>query len=65
MAKEDKKKETKDKVACQYCGKEYSPRGIANHEVACPENPKNKELVERPTEPKAVVDIGSMTVKHN
>jgi DNA-directed RNA polymerase subunit M/transcription elongation factor TFIIS len=30
------------KVECQYCGKEYSPRGIANHEKACKENPENK-----------------------
>lgn len=32
----------KEKVVCQYCGKEYSKSGIANHEKACPENPANK-----------------------
>ena len=29
-----------NKVACQYCGKEYSPRGIKAHERACKENPE-------------------------
>lgn len=29
------------KVECEFCGKEYSPRGIANHEKACKENPEN------------------------
>lgn len=33
----------KEKVKCQYCGKEYSPRGIKTHENACSENPENKE----------------------
>jgi hypothetical protein len=33
----------KEKVECQYCGKEYSPRGIKTHENACSENPENKE----------------------
>lgn len=32
-----------EKVACQYCGKEYSKAGIANHEKSCAENPKNKK----------------------
>ena len=31
-----------DKVKCQYCGKEFSKAGIANHEKACSENPENK-----------------------
>lgn len=30
-----------EKVVCQYCGKELSKAGIANHEKACPKNPKN------------------------
>ena len=30
-----------DKVECQYCGKEFSKAGIANHEKACSENPEN------------------------
>lgn len=36
-------KTTDDKVACQYCDKKYSNRGIANHEKACKENPINRE----------------------
>jgi len=32
-----------EKVACQYCGKEYSKAGIANHEKSCAENPANKK----------------------
>lgn len=32
-----------EKVACQYCGKEYSKAGIANHEKSCAENPENKK----------------------
>src|SRR3712207_2793336 len=34
------------KIACQYCGKEFSKAGIANHEKACPENPQNKVNIE-------------------
>ncbi len=30
-----------DKVECQYCGKEFSKAGIANHEKACSKNPEN------------------------
>lgn len=30
------------KGTCQYCGKEMSKAGIANHEKACSENPANK-----------------------
>lgn len=36
----------KEKVACQYCGKEYSPKGIPNHEASCAKNPKNMETPE-------------------
>lgn len=32
-----------EKVECQYCGKEFSKRGVANHERYCDENPENKE----------------------
>lgn len=32
----------KDKVACQYCGKEYHKSGVANHEKSCSENPENQ-----------------------
>lgn len=32
-----------EKVECQYCGKKYSKRGVANHEKYCDENPENKE----------------------
>jgi PHP family Zn ribbon phosphoesterase len=35
----DKKKV--EKVACQYCGKKYSPKGVKNHEQACSKNPEN------------------------
>ena len=35
----------KDTVKCQYCGEEFSPRGIKSHEKACEKNPKNKNLV--------------------
>lgn len=31
----------KEKVACQYCDKEYSPQGISSHEKACDKNPAN------------------------
>lgn len=35
--------EIKDgKVACQYCGKKYSQKGLGSHEKACKENPDNK-----------------------
>lgn len=36
------------KVACKYCGEEYSARGISSHERNCSENPENqeKEVVE-------------------
>lgn len=30
------------KGTCQYCGKELSKAGVANHEKACSENPANK-----------------------
>lgn len=53
---------SEEKVECQYCGKEYSPKGIKNHESACPENPDNKveeeeiEVAKTPTksQPKQV-----------
>ena len=32
---------SKDKVACQYCGKEYTAQGVSSHERACSENPVN------------------------
>ena len=35
----------KDVVKCQYCGEEYSSRGIKSHEKACSKNPNNKDLV--------------------
>lgn len=31
-----------EKVACQFCGKEYSPRGVAVHERSCKSNPENE-----------------------
>ena len=37
---EDKDKKDSNKVACQYCGKEYSPRGVKTHEKACADNPQ-------------------------
>ena len=30
-----------EKVACQFCGKEYSKAGVQNHEKACLMNPEN------------------------
>ena len=44
-----------DKVACQYCGKEFSKAGIANHEKACSENPENK-VKETVVEPEVIVE---------
>jgi len=48
-----------DKVECQYCGKEFSKAGIANHEKACSENPENvveETIVEPVLEIKEVVN---------
>jgi hypothetical protein len=46
----------KDRVKCQYCDKEYSPKGVASHERACSENPDNvieeKEVKEVKTKSK-------------
>lgn len=44
--------EKDNKVTCQFCEKEYSKSGIANHEKACPQNPENaeEEVVEVPVE---------------
>lgn len=39
---EEPEEETPDKVACQFCGKEYSFRGVNLHEKACKKNPENK-----------------------
>lgn len=39
-----------EKVECQYCGKEYSPKGIKNHESACSKNPVNIEEDEKEEE---------------
>lgn len=44
-----------DKVECQYCGKEFSKAGIANHEKACSENPENK-VKETVVEPEVIVE---------
>ena len=44
-----------DKVECQYCGKEYSKAGIANHEKACSENPENV-VEETIVEPEVIVE---------
>lgn len=41
-SEEEQKVNDNGKVECQFCGKEYSPRGIANHEKACKKNPDNK-----------------------
>mgnify|MGYP006438781771 CR=1 FL=1 len=41
-AKKVKKDKKDDKVACQYCGKKYSSKGIKRHESSCDENPDNK-----------------------
>lgn len=30
-------------VKCQYCGEEFSTRGIKTHERNCPKNPENKD----------------------
>lgn len=47
-----------EKVTCQYCGKEFSKAGIANHEKSCPKNPANiKEEVE------AVVEVEVQAVE--
>lgn len=42
--KEDSEAEVEEngKVACQYCGKEYSPNGVKRHESSCDDNPDNK-----------------------
>ena len=48
-----------DKVECQYCGKEFSKAGIANHEKACSKNPENvveDTIVEPVLEIKEVVN---------
>ena len=44
-----------DKVECQYCGKEFSKAGIANHEKACSENPENK-VEETILEPEVILE---------
>lgn len=44
-----------DKVECQYCGKEFSKAGIANHEKACSENPENK-VEETVVEPEVILE---------
>ncbi len=44
-----------DKVDCQYCGKEFSKAGIANHEKACSENPENK-VEETVVEPEVTLE---------
>lgn len=31
-----------DKVACKYCGKEYSPKGIKAHENSCSHKPRGE-----------------------
>lgn len=48
-------KRDKDKVECQYCGKEYSKAGITNHEKACSENPENI-VEETVVEPEVIVE---------
>lgn len=40
--KDKKPTKKKGKVACRYCGKLYSVRGIASHEKSCKKNPDNK-----------------------
>lgn len=32
------------KVECQYCGKEFSEKGIKMHERSCPEKPEEAEV---------------------
>lgn len=39
------KTKDKEKVPCQFCGKEYSAKGVANHEKACDKNPANMDDV--------------------
>jgi hypothetical protein len=57
MANKDNKE---TKVKCKYCGEEFSPKGIANHEAACDKNPKNSK------EGPKVVKVGKkMQVKFN
>jgi hypothetical protein len=46
-----------EKVACQYCGKEISKAGIANHEKACPENPKNKVIDDTTVETPETLEV--------
>lgn len=61
MTKKDK---DKDKVDCQYCGKEYSKAGINNHEKACSENPEN--IVEETiVEPEVIVESVLEEVKED
>lgn len=45
-----------EKVECQYCGKEFSKSGVANHEKACTENPENV-VKEEKVEAEVVVDV--------
>lgn len=46
-----------DKVTCQYCGKDYSKAGIANHEKACPKNPDNIVEEEKVLEVKEEIQV--------
>lgn len=54
------------KVKCQYCGKEYSDRGIQAHERACSENPVNQTneevvLVDKTKEEEEIVLVSKET----
>ena len=46
-----------EKVTCQFCGKEYSKAGIANHEKACLMNPENFAKEEDVEEVKEDVEV--------
>lgn len=39
---EAKEAVSNEKEACKFCGKKYSPKGLANHEKSCKKNPDNK-----------------------
>lgn len=44
-----------EKLVCQFCGKEFSKAGIANHEKSCKLNPANATPIEAVAEGQAPV----------
>jgi len=40
--KNDAKDDKPGKVACQYCEKKYSAKGVKRHEASCDKNPDNE-----------------------